>query len=81
MTNTDLTTLSLTDCAASTDVSYGEHRLTAGTYKFALVDDGPAVMFDVPSGLTLEIVGIVYSDSERGEPTIGLIRQDTADQS
>ena len=28
-------------------------------YQIALVDDGPAVMFDVPAGLNLEIVGIV----------------------
>ena len=33
-------------------------RVTA-PYDFALVDDGPAVMFDVPAGLNLEIVGIV----------------------
>ena len=33
-------------------------RVTA-PYQFALVDNGPPVMFDVPAGLNLEIVGIV----------------------
>ena len=28
-------------------------------YQFALVDDGPPVIFDVPAGLNPEIVGIV----------------------
>ena len=30
-----------------------------GRFEFALVDDSPTVMFDVPAGLNLEIVGIV----------------------
>ena len=79
--NHDLSSLSLTDCGAPNDISYGEHTLTAGTYEFALVDDGPAVMFDVPAGLNLEIVGIVLTDSDQGGETIGLILRNTAEQS
>ena len=79
--NHDLSSLSLTDCGAPNDISYGEHTLTAGTYEFALVDDGPAVMFDVPAGLNLEIVGIVLSESEDGDSTIGLILRNTSEQS
>ena len=79
--NHDLSSLSLTDCGAPDDISYGEHTLTAGTYEFALVDDGPAVMFDVPAGLTLEIVGIVLSESEDGDSTLGLILRNTSEQS
>ena len=79
--NHDLSSLSLTDCGAPNDISYGEHTLTAGTYAFALVDDGPAVMFDVPAGLNLEIVGIVLTDSDQGGETIGLILRNTAEQS
>ena len=65
----------------TTNISYGEHTLTTGTYEYALVDDGPAVMFDVSAGLNLEIVGIVYTDSDDGGSTIGLILRDTTDQS
>ena len=79
--NNDLASLSLSDCGAASDISYGEHTLTTGTYEYALVDDGPAVMFDVPDGLSLEIVGIVYTDSDDGGSTIGLILRDTTDQS
>ena len=79
--NNDLSSLSLTDCGAPNDISYGEHTLTAGTYEFALVDDGPAVMFDVPAGLNLEIVGIVLSESEEGDSTLGLILRNTLEQS
>ena len=31
----------------------------AGTYEFALVDDAPAAVLDLPPGLNLEIVGIM----------------------
>ena len=79
--NHDLSSLSLTDCGAPNDISYGEHTLTAGTYEFALVDNGPAVVFDVPTGLSLEIVGIVLSDSDEGGSTIGLILRNTSVQS
>ena len=81
VTNHDLSSLTLTDCGAPSDISYGEHTLTAGTYEFGLVDDGPAVMFDVPAGLNLEIVGIVLSESEAGDSTIGLILRNTSEQS
>ena len=81
ITNNDLSQLSLTDCAAPSDISYGKHTLTAGTYEFALVDDGPAVMFDVPDGLNLELVGIVFTDSDDGGETFGLILRNTAEQS
>ena len=81
ITNNDLSQLSLTDCAAPSDISYGKHTLTAGTYEYALVDDGPAVMFDVPDGLNLEIVGIVFTDSDDGGETFGLILRNTAEQS
>ena len=43
-------------------------RVTA-PYDFALVDDGPAVMFDVPTGPNLQIVGIV-STSQTGTTNI-----------
>ena len=59
-------------------MSYGEHTLGEGTYDFALVEGGPRVVFDVPAGLRLEIVGLVVSDSEAGETTIGLILRDTS---
>ena len=81
ITNNDLSQLSLTDCAAPSDISYGKHTLTAGTYEYALVDDGPAVMFDVPDGLNLEIVGIVLTDSDDGGQTVGLILRNIAEQS
>ena len=38
-------------------------------------------MFDVPAGLNLEIVGIVLSESEDGDSTIGLILRNTSEQS
>ena len=79
--NNDLSSLTLIDCGAPSDISYGEHTLTAGTYEYALVDDGPAVMFDVPDGLNLEIVGIVLTDSDQGGETNGLILRNTAEQS
>ena len=79
--NNDLSALTLADCGAPTDISYGEHTLASGAHEYALVDDGSAVMFDVPAGLNLEIVGIVLTDSESGEATIGLILRDTTDQS
>ncbi len=78
--NNDLGSLALSECGAPTDISYGEHTLTAGTYEFALVDDGPAVMFDVPAGLILEVVGIVFNDDDGGS-TIGLILRNTSEQS
>ena len=81
VTSNDLATLVLADCGATTDISYGEHTLTQGTYEYSLVDDGPAVMFEVPAGLSLEIVGIVLTDSDDGGETIGLILRDTADMS
>ena len=81
VTNNDLTSLVLADCGAPTDISYGAHRLSQGTHEFALVGDGPAVMFDVPAGLTLEIVGIVLTDADDGSETIGLILRNTAEQS
>ena len=70
--NNDLASLWLPYCFPPTDISYGEHTLTEGTYKFALQDDGPAVVFDVPAGLSLEIVGLALSGS-----TIGLILRQT----
>ncbi len=79
--NNDLSALSLGDCGAPTDISYGEHTLTAGAYEFALVDEGPAVMFGVPAGLNLEIVGIVLTDSDDGGETICLILRNTTEQS
>ena len=79
--NNDLSSLSLGDCGAPTDISYGEHTLTAGAHEFALVDEGPAVMFDVPAGLNLAIVGIVLTDSDQGGETIGLILRNTTEQS
>ena len=79
--NNDLSSLSLGDCGAPMDISFGEHTLTAGAHEFALVEERPAVMFDVPDGLNLEIVGIVLTDSDDGGETIGLILRNTTEQS
>ena len=38
-------------------------------------------MLDVPAGLNLEIVGIVLTESEEGDSTIGLILRNTSEQS
>ena len=40
-----------------------------GPYQFALVDNGPPVMFDVPAGLNLEIIGVV-STSQPGTTNV-----------
>ena len=80
--NHDLSSLSLTDCGAPNDISYGEHTLTAGTYEFALVDNGPAV--DVrrprrpePGDRRHRVVRV---RGRRGS-TIGLILRNTSEQS
>ena len=46
-------------------------RVTA-PYQFALVDNGPPVIFDVPAGPNLEIVGIV-SISQPGTADIAAL--------
>ena len=79
--NSDVTSLGLPDCPAPTDISYGEHTLGEGTYRFALSEDEPPLIFDVPAGLQLEIVGMVLSDSPGGGRTIGLILRDPVGRS
>ena len=79
--NNDVATLGLSDCPAPTDISYGEHTLAAGTYKFVLVEGGAPVVFDVPAGLRLEIVGMVQSDSAGDGPFIGLILREVGGRS
>ena len=37
----------------------------AGPYQIALADNGPPVIFDVPAGPNLEIVGIVSTSQPR----------------
>ena len=63
--NNDRASLGLPDCGAPTDISYGEHTLVEGVYQFALTDDEPPVIFDVPANLQLEIVGIVLTEPGR----------------
>lgn len=79
--NTDLASLRLRSCPQPTDVSYGAHTLGAGTYMYALEEGGPAVFWDVPFGLTLDIRGTVYSHSDTGGTTVGLILINASEQS
>ncbi len=73
-TNHDIAALGLSTCPPPTDVSYGAHTLGAGTYQFTLRDGEPPLIFDVPAGVWLEIVGIVVSDSGPGDSSfVGLI--------
>ena len=75
--NNDLASLGLSDCGAPTDVSYGEHILSEGSYQFTFVDI--PLHFEVPAGLRLEIVGFVVSDAaEEGASSVGLILRNTA---
>ncbi len=68
LANNDLAAPAQIDCRAPSYISYGEHTLTA-------------VMFDVPTGLNLEIVGIVCTESDDGDPTIGLTLRNTSEES
>ena len=78
-THHDIAALGLDTCIEPTDVSYGAHTLGAGTYQFALADDEPPLIFDLPAGMSLEIVGIVISDSAPAGPSfIGLILEDAS---
>ena len=79
--NNDVAALGLTDCPPPTDISYGEHTLEQGTYKFLLDEYGSPVVFDVPAGVSLEIVGIVLTDASGGDPFIGLILRDPTSRS
>ena len=75
--NNDLATLSLSSCSSPADISYGEHTLAAGTYQFTLTDT--PLHFDVPSGLQLEIVGLVISEPAEGSTSgVGLILRNAA---
>ena len=77
VSNNDLASLGLSDCGTPTDVSYGEHTLSEGSYQFTLVD--APLHFEVPAGLRLEIVGFVVSDAaEGGSSSVGLILRNTA---
>ncbi len=80
VSNHDLASLRLADCGATTDVSYGEHTLSEGSYQFTLVDT--PLHFEAPAGLRLEIVGFVVSDAgEGGASSVGLILRNTAGRS
>ena len=53
--NHDLAVLSLPDCGEPLDISYGDPVLTAGTYQATWEEGGAPLVFDVPSGLQLEV--------------------------
>ena len=57
--NNDLATLGLADCGAPVDVSYGDHTLTTDTYQVTWNEGDPPLVFDVPDGLQLELLGWV----------------------
>lgn len=57
--NSDLATLGLPDCSAPVDVSYGDHTLTAGAYQVIWNEGDPPLIFEVPDGLQLELLGWV----------------------
>ncbi|MXW23474.1 MAG: hypothetical protein F4Z96_02150 [Chloroflexi bacterium] len=78
-TNHDIASLGLTTCPEPTDVSSGAHTLGSGTYKFILRAGQAPLIFDVPGGARLKIVGIVISDSGAGGPSfMGLILENAA---
>ena len=81
----DVTALGLTDCPAPTDISYGDHTLTAGTYFFRWEVGEPPLIFDVPAGVSLALDGYVLeAPAERlAEPHggLGLILKDAAGSS
>ena len=64
--NNDLATLGLPDCGPPVDVShprgYEAGLLTAGTYQYTEGEDSPRLVFDVPDGLRLTIVGAALRD-------------------
>ena len=72
--NHDIAALGLPTCGAPSDASRVEDTIGEGTYKLALREGSPALVFDIPSGLQLEIIGIVVSDAgPEGADFIGLI--------
>ena len=66
--NNDLATLGLADCGPPVDVShprgYEAGALTAGTYQFTTGKHAPRLVFDVPDGLKLTIIGAALKDPE-----------------
>ena len=79
--NNDIALLGLADCAAPIDISptapAGDSPLTAGTYSFTWKEGDPPLIFDVPEGLTLKLLGysfVIRSIGSTGGP-IGLILQ------
>ena len=71
----DLASLGLPDCDPPIDISYGEHTLTEGSYRY-IVQEGAStfLIFDVPAGLQLELEGLVYEArtfDEDGTPIQG----------
>ena len=68
VTNNDIVSLGLSDCAEPTDISFGQHTLTEGTYKFLLGLASPPLIFDVPAGAPLEILGITRAVPIAGFP-------------
>ena len=75
--NNDIASLGLSACAAPTDISFGEHTLTEGTYQFLLGPASPPLIFDVPAGVSLEILGITRAALAPGSPPVapGLLIQ------
>ncbi len=62
--NNDLATLGLADCAAPIDISQTAPAvLSGGTYKFTLNEGDPPFIFDVPTGIKLEVVAYVFGPS------------------
>ena len=62
--NNDLASLGLADCAAPIDISQTAPAvLSGGTYKFTLNEGAPPFIFDVPTGIKLEVVAYVFGPS------------------
>ena len=65
--NNDLVTLGVPDCGPPVDIShplgYEAADLTAGTYQFTTGEDAPRLVFDIPDGLRLTIVGAALQDA------------------
>ncbi len=57
--NTDIDSLGLPDCGSPIDITYDDRTLTQGTYQFAVRDDEPFLLFDVPAGVELSLGGLI----------------------
>ena len=61
--NNDIASLGLSDCGTPGDISYNAPVLSGGTYKFILKEGDPPFIFDVPTGIELEVVAYVFGSS------------------